>query len=342
MVCSIHPKLRMNTIYPSHFASPLERNGYGMEVFQIVFPILLIPLVGFLTVKNGLLTQADGDSIARFTFSFLIPTLLFINMAQMKIPQDMNWNFLSAYYLAVFIVYFLSIGLSALLFAFSASEQSVFALGASYSNTTVVGIPVCVYALGKDALLPLFILISIHNLVLFSLGIMAAERKSLSINSLLRRILDLFLQLLKNPITGSLIVGIAFNFLHISLYHPLQNSLNLFSQGAVPAALFVLGMSMNKYQIKGNLRPAIIMVCLKALFLPLVVWFLAFHFFALPPLWAATALLTAAMPVGINAYIFSQKYQACVAVVGTGIVISTIMSVMTLTLILTYIHTVIS
>ena len=134
-----------------------------MEVFHIVFPILLIPLAGFVTVKKGLLTQADGDSIAKFTFSFLIPALLFISMAQMKIPQDMNWNFLSAYYLAVLIVYLLGLGLGFLLFNFSPVEQSVFAIGASYSNTTVVGIPVCVYALGEDALLPLFVLVSIHN-----------------------------------------------------------------------------------------------------------------------------------------------------------------------------------
>lgn len=312
-----------------------------MEVFHIVFPILLIPLLGFFTVKQGLLSQTDGDSIAKFTFSFLIPALLFINMAQMKIPADMNWNFLSAYYLAVFTIYILSIGLSCFLFDFSTVEQSVFGMGASYSNATVVGMPVCIYALGEDALLPLFIIISIHNLALFSFGIIAAERKTLSLNSLLRRIFELFLQLLKNPITGSLIIGIIFNLLHISLYLPLQNAFKLFSNGAVPAALFVLGASMNKYHIRGHLKPALTMVLLKNLALPLLVWLLAFHVFTLAPLWAATALLTAAMPVGINAYIFSQKYAVCVAAVSTGIVISTVSSIMTLTVVLLYIHAVI-
>ena len=97
---------------------------------------------------------------------------------------------------------------------------------------------------------------------------MAAERKTLSINSLLQKIWKLFLQLLKNPITGSLIAGIAVNALDINFYQPLQDSFKLFSRGAVPAALFVLGISMNKYQIRGNLKPAVTMVLMKTILLP--------------------------------------------------------------------------
>ncbi|WP_029916752.1 AEC family transporter [Pelobacter seleniigenes] len=107
-------------------------------------PLLLIPLSGFFTVKHGLSSRADGDSIGKITFSFLIPALLFANMAQMKIPAKMNWNCLSAYDLDVFTIYLLSIRLSCFLFDFSVAEQSVF--GMASSNATIVGMPVGINA----------------------------------------------------------------------------------------------------------------------------------------------------------------------------------------------------
>lgn len=85
-------------------------------------------------------SQADGDSIGKITFSFLTPALPFINMAQI------NWNCLSAYDLDVFTLYLLSIRLSCFLFDFSVAKQSVFGMGSSHSNATIVSIPIGISA----------------------------------------------------------------------------------------------------------------------------------------------------------------------------------------------------
>lgn len=120
---------------------------------------------------------------------------------------------------------------------------------------------------------------------------------------------------------------------------PLEYSITLLSQAAVPAPLFVLGASLNKYKMRGNISPALV-VALKMLLLPLIVWLFVFRVFSVDPLWASTALLTAAMPIGISVYVFSQKYQKYEAPIATGIVPSTVLSVVTLAVISVYVKSV--
>ena len=211
-------------------------------------------------------------------------------------------------------------------------------MGASYSNATIVGIPICLYALGEEALLPLFIIVSVHNLVLFTVGIFVAQRDSLSLSSFLGDFFVIVRQLLSSPITASLILGGMVNLLDIPIYKPLVEAITLLSSAAVPSALFVLGCSLNRYKIQGHLAPALTIVALKTLCFPLLVWLLLFQVFDISTLWAGTALLTSAMPVGISAYIFSKKYSLYEAPIATSIVLSTLASLLSLSVVIAYLQ----
>jgi predicted permease len=312
-----------------------------MGIFETVFPILVIVLAGYWVANRKYLSQNDCDSISTFVFTYIIPMLLFIGTAKAKIPDNMEWEFLFSYYTALLFVYLLSIILGKVIFGFSASEQSVFGMGSSYSNATIIGIPVCIYVLGEESLLPLFIIISIHNLILFTIGICVVEFSKFSLSSFLQNLMAMFKQLITSPITASLIMGGLVNILNIPIYKPLDVAITLMSQAAVPTALFVLGTSLNKYKVHGHIAPVLVMVTLKIAFFPLLVWILAFQVFKIDPLWASTALLTSAMPVGISAYIFSQKYQVGESLIATGILISTLGSILTLSVLLSYVHSII-
>lgn len=312
-----------------------------MQVFETVLPVLAIVLVGYLSVSRKHLSQEEGDSIAKFAFSYVIPVLLFIGTVNAKIPAHMQWTFLFSYYAALLFIYALAVFLGKILFKFSAAEQSVFSMGAAYSNATIIGIPVCLYALGEKAILPVFIIISLHNLVLFTIGFIVAERSTFSMASFLYNILGIIKQLIASPITCSLIMGGVVNILNIPIYPPLEEAISLMSKAAIPTALFALGTTLNKYRIQGHIAPALVIVILKIIIFPSLVWVLVFQVFSISPLWASAALLTSAMPVGISAYIFSQKYQLCVAPIATSIIISTIASILTLSILIAYVQSII-
>jgi predicted permease len=75
------------------------------------------------------------------------------------------------------------------------------------------------------------------------------------------------------------------------------------------------------------------MVVGKLLVLPSVT-FALLSCFDLDPLWAKVALVMAATPVGVNVYVFAQRYHRLVDHVAVAILISTIVSVSTLAIVL--------
>jgi predicted permease len=80
------------------------------------------------------------------------------------------------------------------------------------------------------------------------------------------------------------------------------------------------------------------MVAIKLLVCPLAVWALATFIFEVPPLWAKVAILLAAMPVGVNVYLFGVRYDAGQAESATAILLSSILSVATLSAVLVWLE----
>ena len=102
----------------------------------------------------------------------------------------------------------------------------------------------------------------------------------------------------------------------------------------MPCALFSVGASLRAYRLKGALPPAALMVALKLVAHPLIVWALVSFVFAVPPLWAKVAVLLAALPVGVNVYLFAVRYDAGQAESASAILLSSVLSVATLPLVL--------
>ena len=106
----------------------------------------------------------------------------------------------------------------------------------------------------------------------------------------------------------------------------------MLSQAASPAALFAMGMSVNRYGVLGGARSALVIGGAKLILLPLAVYALSTWVFGLPPLWTGVATIFAAMPTGINAYLFATRYQTGVAATSSAIGLSTAGSALTCTL----------
>lgn len=325
-----------------------------MQIFNTIFPVFAIAAVGYLTTRVGLFKENDIRGMSRFVFNLALPVLLFNALSNLDLPPEINWQFLLSYYLVVFLIYGLSIWLGRSTFTLTPRQQGVFGIGATYSNLGLVGIPIITIGLGDEALLPLFTIISIHAGILWFMGTIVTERADVAgatDQSSAKRILATGWRTIKtlarNPIIIGLVLGLIFNRLP-RLPIPLLDALELFGRTSLPCALFVLGGSLavfrpdrtetetnNPGQIYNNeMVETAVLIILKLLIHPLLVWTLAFYIFHLDPLWTAVAVMAAGMPIGINAYMFAQKYQECLRVIGTAVLISTLLAAGTESLLL--------
>jgi predicted permease len=99
---------------------------------------------------------------------------------------------------------------------------------------------------------------------------------------------------------------------------------------AVPCALICLGIALYRYGLESGLRLPLILSALKLGLHPLIVFILATQVFALPTAWAGVAVMFAASPCGINAYLFAERYKDGMAEASTAIALSTLLSVITM------------
>ncbi|KTQ97429.1 transporter, partial [Aureimonas ureilytica] len=98
---------------------------------------------------------------------------------------------------------------------------------------------------------------------------------------------------------------------------------------AGPVALFAVGFSLPRYPIRGALRAPGVITALSLLIQPLVVFLVGS--LILPPLWLAVAVVAAASPTGVNAYLFATYFKTAEGLSATVIVVTTVVSALTLT-----------
>jgi malonate transporter and related proteins len=107
-------------------------------------------------------------------------------------------------------------------------------------------------------------------------------------------------------------------------------SFRLIADTAPAAALFALGMTLRRYGLAADAAPLAVTAVLKLCIQPGLVFILAFHVLAMPPVWAAVAVIFAACPSGVNGYLLAQRYHMGVANASAAIAITTLLSVVSL------------
>ena len=88
-------------------------------------------------------------------------------------------------------------------------------------------------------------------------------------------------------------------FRSIAIPGPLDVTLEMLGRSAIPCALFVLGATLVRYEIKRSIGAASLIAMVKLVLHPIVVFGLAMYVFALPPLWIKVLVTMAAMPTGV-------------------------------------------
>ncbi|MFW5942165.1 MAG: AEC family transporter, partial [Chloroflexota bacterium] len=189
----------------------------------------------------------------------------------------------------------------------------------------VLGLPIVLNAFGDAAILPMFLLISVHSALIFSLVTLFAELDGAG--SRLRELGATLRGIVTNPILLGLMAGLVFNLLGITLPGPLEDTVALLGDSALPTALFAVGATLSQYRLSGHYTEALVLVVLKIIAQPLLVWLLAFHVFQIDPIWGAVAVVAAGMPTGINSYLFAQRYGVAIEPMASAIVLSTLLTV---------------
>jgi len=297
---------------------------------EVVAPVFGLLLVGFAAVRLGWFAEDSTRGLVRFVFNFAIPALLFRSLAIIEFPEQIEWGFLLSFYVGSLAVYAVGMAAARFVFGRSPDAQAIFGMAAGFSNTVMVGIPVLLTAFGPQASLPAFLLIALQSPLLLPLTVALIHRGRGRADGLLTRLRNASGDLLRTPIITSVLAGLAVNAAGLSLPGPLDSLAALLGTAAVPCALFAMGASLAAVPLRGDLAPALLLVGCKLVLHPLAVWLLAVPLMGLDGIWVPVAVTMAAMPSGVNAYLFAARYEAAEGVASRAVFLSTALSVVTI------------
>lgn len=300
------------------------------SVISVVLPIFGLILVGYLCRRTGRLGETAASELNRFVVWLCLPALLFRTTATASWVEIWHPGFIAAMTIPTLLIFAITLGYR-LRGQRHLVDASIDGLGAAYANTGYVGIPLSLLVLGEAGLEPALIATLIVVCVLFAIAVVCIEIGLQTERSYFHAVTKVIKALAKNPLVVSPILGTIWALSGAALPSPLDEFLQLLGNATTPCALVSLGLFLAHKQT-GSAKGALGLVGIKLILHPLLTWYLAFHLFALPPLWAKSALLMSALPTGTGPFMLAEFYRREAAVVSRTVLLSTIGSVITLSL----------
>lgn len=307
-----------------------------LSIITIIAPIFALILAGFLCRRKNVLGAAAASELNRFVVYLALPALLFEIMATTHWSELNQPGFVAAFGIGAAVAFIASMALR-LRGARHLADAAIDSLNASYANVGFIGFPLCLMALGREAMAPAVVSVIITVCVLFGFAIVLIEFGLQQEKRPLASFAKVGRSLMRNPLLIAPLLGALWSAGGAPLPTALASMLKLLGDAASPCALVSLGAFLAARQNQRAGSAVSVLVALKLFLQPAVTWFLAFHLFAMPPAWASAAVLLAALPTGTGPYMLAELYQREAAVTSSTILISTIGSVFTIALCLWWI-----
>lgn len=303
-------------------------------LFTIILPVFLIVGFGYLVAWRGWFSASGVDGLMNFAQNFAVPTLLFVSMARLDLGTEFRAQLLIPFYAGAFAAF--AAGWGGARFLFGRPPVDCVAIGfvCLFSNTLLLGVPITERAYGPDALAGNWAIIAIHSPMLYTFGITVMEftrarGSGLSVGRVTLRALT---GVLRTSLVIGIIAGLSVNLLSqagLALPQGFWDAADMIARAALPAALFGLGGVLYRYRPEGDMA-TIALCCAASLILHPAITFGTAWALDLDRDGMRSAVLTASMAPGVNAYLFANVYGVAKRVAASSVLIATALSTLTI------------
>ena len=258
------------------------------QVFNIVFPIFAIVLLGYLYARRY---GPDMASANRLNIEIFTPALIFSVLSSEGFELA---RYADLAFAALIVV--LGSGLVAWPLArLLGFPLKVFLPPIMFNNSGNMGLPLALFAFGEAALPAAMILFLVENTLHFTVG-----------NAMLTGHVNP-LRLLRLPMLIATLAGIAVAVAEIRVPGPLHEAIDLLGQIAIPLMLFALGVRMTGVDLSDwRIGLAAAVICPLS---GLIVAWLLLQVMVLPGMQTAQLIVFAALPPAVLNFMLAERYN---------------------------------
>ena len=299
--------------------------GIFLVFLNVVTPVFILVVIGYFV---GPRLKIDARSLSRTAYFVFIPAFVFNIISEAKIDSELALQMLSFILVAQIAVALLGFLVGKALRQ-SREITAAFVLIATFGNVGNFGLPLIVFRLGETArtFATVYFVATVFISFVICVGV-ASWARSGGVTAVF--------SVFKTPALIALIPALVFNITDVEVPIFLSRLSGLLGQAMIPVMLITLGVQMGeipKIKISFNVFAASTVRLIGGPVLALLI----VPYFGLEGLERSTGILQAAMPAAVLASIIALEYKLLPEFVTTTVLFSTLYSVLTLTVILTFI-----
>ncbi len=299
--------------------------GIFLVFLNVVTPVFILVVIGYFV---GPRLKIEARSLSRTAYFVFIPAFVFNIISEAKIDSELALQMLSFILVAQIAVALLGFLVGKALRQ-SREITAAFVLIATFGNVGNFGLPLIVFRLGETArtYATVYFVATIFISFVICVGV-ASWARSGGVTAVF--------SVFKTPALIALIPALVFNITDVEVPIFLSRLSGLLGQAMIPVMLITLGVQMGeipKIKINFNVFAASTVRLIGGPVLALLI----VPYFGLEGLERSTGILQAAMPAAVLASIIALEYKLLPEFVTTTVLFSTLYSILTLTVILTFI-----
>jgi hypothetical protein len=294
-------------------------------IISSVISLFLILFVGVYASKKGIITPAINNALIDILMKLTLP-LLILSSYMSGFDAQVKNNVYQAFYYSLITHIFLFAISYILLIAVKGNKRDVMNFSNIFTNTGFIGFPLLNAAYGPEGVIYGTAYNMIFNIFLWSYGIMLYKGKGKD-NNIKKEMLDL----LKNPIIITILIGLFIMVFSIEVPQVLYSSIKLVGDITGPLSMIVVGVILSNVNFKENMKDWKVhyAVISKLIIIPLLIA-LIFHLMGKSSLVTKSIVLQVAMPTATLASIFAEKYNKELGFSTILVVLTTLFSVLTI------------
>ena len=304
----------------------------ALALLEIVVPVFLVVGAGYAAVRARYIGEGMVDALVTYGVTVAVPCLLFLAMTRIDLARSVDAGALAAFFGAGTTCFLGAMACSRLIWHRRPGESVAVGFATFFPNIVMLGIPIAERAFGAQAMGAVFGIIAFHSIYNYFVGFIAMELVRQGGAGLMSALGRAFVTTFRNPLMIGLVLGMAVNLVGLTLPGVALGALEMVARSALPVALFSLGGVLTRYSLRDEAGEAL-MVSVFSLFVhPALGWLLAGPVLGLAPDFVHAVVLLAAMPAGINGYIFATLFNRAVGTAASAALIGTALSVGSVTI----------
>ena len=302
-----------------------------IDIIAALAKTFIIILPGYIVTKLGIINSQHTAGMSSLITCVTYPCLV-ITAMQMEFSMQVlnNCKYVVLIFLGAVICALIVSKIVSKIVKLPPERAGIFAFMLVFGNTGFIGLPVLNGLLGSEAVFYGALCDSSYDIFMFTIGITlirnGASDDDMSLGQTLKGLI--------NPCLIGVLIGLTLYICGITLPEVIAVPVERIGNVTSPLAMMVVGSHLAHVRIRDLFTSGhAYLVCLmKLIVFPLIALLIVKLTIGTGTLLASVIVLQAAMPVAMLSVIFSERYKGDVSFASTGVMMTTLMCIITIPL----------